>query len=135
MAIRYGKHAQLSWLAPHAHINPQATELQLGDVNAYANGSRDISSARDLLYYRQALVDDYAFDGDAPSPNTPPDWTYALEFQDESTTCTLAFDFSRNVVRLVETGRELHLEKLTAEKLAKFFAEQFEADDAAKENE
>jgi len=131
MAIRYGDRAELSRLTAEAPAEGESTRLELGDATVYATDRRVVSPGGDLRYYRQAFVDDYAFDWEKSVANTPPEWTHALEFNDETTTCTLAFDFSRNVVRLVDTGRELHLEKLTAEKLEEFLDEQFQEEDAA----
>lgn len=128
MAIRYGDGAELFRLtseAPAESKEHDIHKLELGPDTVYASKGANVMSARDLVYYRQALVDDHAFAWDAPPPDSASDWSYALELKDDKTTCTLAFDFSRRVVRLVETGKELRLEKLTAEKLENFLREQY----------
>jgi hypothetical protein len=127
MVIRYGSRAELSTLSGDAPAEGEARKLQFDERTVYASPPRDISGAGDLVHYRWALVDDHAFDWESRHSADSGDaneWSYALAFGDGATTRTLAFDFSRNIVRLVETGRELRLEPLTAERLAGFLKEQ-----------
>lgn len=128
MVIRYGAKAELSILSADAPGEADARKLRLGGVTVYASRPQDVSAAQDLIHYRRALVDDYAFDWNDPPgasrDDAPAQWTHALKIDDGKATRTLAFDFSRNVVRLVETGQELRLEKITAAKLAGFFKQQ-----------
>jgi hypothetical protein len=89
-------------VAPDA-VEPKTTEpTTIGPDGAHrqfvidgqrymATAERDVSQARGFSHIRQGLVHDRSFAWDEPPGDQPPDWEYAIEFDEAGRTAVVAF--------------------------------------------
>lgn len=99
--------------------------LQVGGETLPIAQQRDFSQVRGLIHLRQALLQDANFRWDAPLDECQPMWGYALRFEQQGRTATLAFSLDCGRVALADSDTAVALSPAVTEGLADFFAESF----------
>ncbi|HEV3025434.1 MAG TPA: hypothetical protein VGX76_23345, partial [Pirellulales bacterium] len=87
--------------------------------------TQDAVHARGMANVRRALVEDTTYDWNSPPAADPPNWRYALEFNDGRNWATVLFDPDSRRVALTNRRRIAVVEPSANGELREFFAEQF----------
>lgn len=111
------------WGGENATHIRAAEVVQLVDLaNEAAN--QDISDAKGLVHFRQALIEDASFSGAVPVAEASPLWQVEVVFTEEGTqsSTTVLFDLEKGLVGLPDRGEVLNATPIS-EGLRKFFAD------------
>lgn len=97
-----------------------------GDMAWEVAASKDAVGARGTANVRRALVMDTTYDWDVAEAPPQPDWKYAMTFSDGRDWATVLFDFDSGQVALTGSRKTGRLNRMAADDLAQYFAEQLE---------
>ena len=109
------------WGGEHATQIRAAEEVRLVDLNSDA-AAEDISKAKGLVHFRQALIEDASFVGTVPRDEANPNWKVEVRFIDPDTQqeTTVQFDLDGGLVGLPDREDVLNAQPI-AEGLRTFF--------------
>ncbi len=112
------------WGGENATRIRAAEAVQLVDLADEA-ANQDISRAKGLVHFRQALIEDASFSGTVSTAEASPLWQVEVIFTDEGTqtSTTVLFDLEKGLVGLPDREEVLTAAPI-AEGLRKFFADQ-----------
>lgn len=115
-AVRY-------WGGENATRIRAAEVVQLVDLADEA-ANQDISNAKGLVHFRQALIEDASFSGAVPVADASPLWQVEVVFTEEGTqtSTTVQFDLEKGLVGLPDRDEVLNATPI-AEGLRTFFAD------------
>ena len=94
---------ELLWLEP-ADETAKHERLKIGGRPLAVVAKTDVTGARGLVHARHSLLEDASFAWDAPAAETG-DYTLAARFQGDGGATTVAFDFAKEQLVHVESGR------------------------------
>jgi hypothetical protein len=97
--------------------------LRVGEKAFRITGQWDFSHVRGLIHLRQALLQDANFRWDVQLDDCRPTWGYALRFEEQDRSATLAFALDCGRVALAGSDTEVALSPAVTRGLAEFFAE------------
>ncbi|RCS53931.1 hypothetical protein DTL42_01845 [Bremerella cremea] len=111
------------WGGDNATRIRAAEVVQLVDLAKEAE-NQDISGAKGLVHFRQALIEDASFAGTVPLAEAEPLWQGEVIFVDEGTqtSTSVLFDLEKGLVGLPDRDEVLKAKPI-ADGLRKFFAE------------
>lgn len=83
---------------------PNGENIRYAPIVELKTGGKtyDISKARGLVHFRQALIEDASFTGSAPKDEVSPQWTHEVIFSwpEKSESTTVQFDLGMGVAAL-----------------------------------
>lgn len=112
------------WGGENATRIRAAEKVQLIDL-ADESSNKDISAAKGLVHFRQALIEDTSYTGTVPVTEAKPLWQVEVIFIDEGTqnSTSVLFDLKNGLAALPDREEALSATSI-ADGLRKFFADQ-----------